>query len=75
MNLITWGKIKDRAKGGHIDWRSFLDERQLKEIEFDIIYVNQFEHGTDGHNARQIIARMAELLDVIRMNVKVEGVE
>lgn len=40
-----------------------FDERQRKEIEFSILYLNEFEHGTDGHNAKVIIAKMAGLLD------------
>lgn len=44
-------------------WRTHFTERQLKEIEFCRIYKEKFGHGTDGHNARLIIAEMAELLD------------
>ncbi len=40
-----------------------FDERQRKEIELCRIYARDFHHGTDGHNAKMIIARMAELLD------------
>ena len=46
-------------------WLNQFDERQRKEIEFSILYLNQFEHGTDGHNAKVIIAKMAALLDKI----------
>lgn len=45
------------------NWRNRFDERQLKEIDFSILYAEQFHHGTDGHNAKLIIARMASLLD------------
>lgn len=44
-------------------WLNLFDERQQKEIKFSIVYVNEFEHGTDGHNAKMIIAKMATLLD------------
>ena len=44
--------------------RLYFDERQIKEINFDRIYAEGFHHGTDGHNMRMIIAKMAELLDL-----------
>jgi len=49
------------------DWRDNFDERQQKEIEFSVLYLNQFEHGTDGHNAKIIIAKMASLLDKVQV--------
>ena len=44
--------------------RLYFDEHQIKEINFDRIYAEAFHHGTDGHNMRMIIAKMAELLDL-----------
>lgn len=44
-------------------WNDLFDERQKKEIAFSRIYANDFNHGTDGHNAKVIIAKMADLLD------------
>ncbi len=44
-------------------WRIFFDERQQKEIEFSELYASKFCHGTDGHNAKLIIAHLAMLLD------------
>lgn len=44
-------------------WRKNFDERQLKEIDFSVLYEQTFAHGTDGHNAKMIIAKMAKLLD------------
>lgn len=46
-------------------WLNQFDERQRKEIEFCFVYLNQFEHGTDGHNAKIIIAKMAQLLNKV----------
>lgn len=43
-------------------WLEGFDERQVKEIAFDMLYSQKFGHGTEGHNARLIIAKMAELL-------------
>jgi len=44
-------------------WIDQLDDRQRKEVEFAIIYARDFSHGTDGHNAKLIIAKLAGLLD------------
>ncbi len=52
-------------------WRALLVERQLKEIEFSEIYTARFSHGTDGHNAKQIIAKLSEMLD----RVEASGVD
>jgi len=48
-----------------MNWLNNFDERQRKEIEFSILYLNQFEHGTDGHNAKVIIAKMASILNTL----------
>jgi hypothetical protein len=38
-----------------------LTQRELKEIHFCLIYRREeFRHGTDGHNARMIIAKFAD---------------
>lgn len=50
-------------------WLNNFDERQQKEIAFSKEYASSFAHGTDGHNAKMIIAKMAELLDKIAENV------
>jgi hypothetical protein len=44
-------------------WLDNFDERQRKEIELCRIYAKDFNHGTDGHNAKMIIAKMSKLLD------------
>jgi len=48
-----------------MNWLNSFNERQRKEIEFSIVYLNQFEHGTDGHNAKVIIAKMASILNTL----------
>jgi len=53
-----------------MNWLNNFDERQRKEIEFSILYLNQFEHGTDGHNAKLIIAKMASLLDELETELE-----
>ena len=72
--MVTWDELYATVEDSkHINWRKFVDERQLKEINFDIIYAADFSHGTDGHNARLIIAKMAELLDLVQENVTFHG--
>lgn len=46
-----------------MDWKSNFDERELKEIEYAVIYKQQFNHGTLGHNIRIIVAKMVSILD------------
>jgi len=54
-----------------MNWLKLFDERQQKEIKFSQVYVNEFEHGTDGHNAKVIIAKMAQMLDKLEVEVQV----
>lgn len=37
-----------------------VDSRQLKEIEFALLYSGKFNHGTDGHNRLNIISLFAD---------------
>lgn len=46
-------------------WRDLLDERQNAEITFSELYARDFHHGTDGHNAKMLIAKLAEMLNGI----------
>lgn len=39
-----------------------LTDRELKEIEFAMMYASRFNHGTDGHNAKIIIAKLYRML-------------
>ena len=45
-------------------WETHFDDRQRKEIAFCLVYADNSAHGTDGHNIRLIVARMAQLLDM-----------
>jgi hypothetical protein len=44
-------------------WIEQFSEREQKEILFSQLYAKQFVHGTDGHNAKIIIAKLAGLLN------------
>jgi hypothetical protein len=39
-----------------------LTDRETKEIEFALLYAQRFNHGTDGHNAKLIIAKLYRML-------------
>lgn len=45
------------------NWKDDLTERELKEIVFCRLYAERFNHGTDGHNIRLIVAKLSDLLD------------
>ncbi len=42
-----------------------LDERQQSEVRFSKIYIDKFNHGTDGHNPRILIATLARAIDLL----------
>ena len=44
-------------------WITAFTERERNEIRFAQVYAEGFDHGTDGHNAKIIIAKMAALLN------------
>ena len=46
-----------------MDWKSAFTKRELKEIGFAVLYAQDFNHGTDGHNAKIIIAKMVKILE------------
>lgn len=46
-------------------WRELFDDRQKKEIKFSLVYGDEYNHGTDGHNSKKIIAKFANLLDAL----------
>jgi hypothetical protein len=35
-----------------------LTEREEREVQFSLLYASQFNHGTDGHNAKLLIAKL-----------------
>lgn len=47
-----------------VEWRAQLSERERKEIHFAELYAAEFSHGTTGHNALLLIAKLAEQLDI-----------
>lgn len=60
------------------EWKSEFDKRQLKEIEFCKVYKKDFNHGTQGHNTRVIVADLAEIVEnmereMLRMERELEG--
>lgn len=54
------------AIGDKMTWQTaLLTERERNEVEFNSLYAKKFAHGTDGHNARLIIAKLSGFLDYI----------
>ncbi|MHC4395620.1 MAG: hypothetical protein ACYS1A_08185 [Planctomycetota bacterium] len=50
-----------------MNWHDKFDARELSEIEFCRIYVNKFNHGTDGHLVKTIVAKLALLMDDVEI--------
>lgn len=50
---------------GEETWKSVygLSLREIKEIEFAKMYVEKFEHGTDGHSRLMLIDHMNSVLE------------
>ena len=46
-----------------MNWMNELTEREAKEVAFAVMYFNQFNHGTTGHNQLVLIAKLAEMLN------------
>lgn len=44
-------------------WMGGLTERENKEIAFALHYAENFAHGTTGHNALMLLAKLAKLLN------------
>jgi hypothetical protein len=43
-------------------WKDQFIERELKEIDYCLVFQQYFNHGTDEHNIRLIVAKLATLL-------------
>lgn len=50
-------------KDSLMNWQQYFDDREIKEINYSILYQNMFNHGTSGHHEKIIIAKMAALLN------------
>ena len=44
-------------------WGADLDDRELTEIRLAVAYTKMFNHGTSGHLAYNVIAKLARKLD------------
>lgn len=45
------------------NWLDEFTEREQKEIDFALLYAENYAHGTPGHTHLMIIAQLARLLD------------
>jgi hypothetical protein len=41
-------------------WRNEYDVRERKEIEFCTLYAEKFNHNTEDHLSRLVVAKMAQ---------------
>lgn len=70
LPMPAWADLTDKireawenaATSVNDGWAGHLDERQLSQVRFSIIYARDFHHGADGHNNMMIIAKLVELL-------------
>lgn len=51
---------------------SFLDAREQAEVAFNIVYFRQFNHGTDAHHLRTLIAKLALQIEKLQNERKLE---
>lgn len=72
MMTMTWEALKATLTDGHINWRDLLDDRQQKQVEWSKLYEMDYHHGDDGHNAKLLIAKMADMLDAMSQNITIE---
>lgn len=46
-----------------VTWYSQLSEREFKEVQFARLYVEKFGHGTSGHLAHTVLAKVSLQLE------------
>lgn len=44
-------------------------ERELSEIRFALTYVDTFNHGTDGHNRLNVIAKLYRHVERLKQDI------
>lgn len=57
--------VSEEASQNKELWDAFnnlFTERELKEIDFAVMYAEHFDHGTDGHNRLKLISKLYFLL-------------
>ena len=54
--------MKDMGLNHSYNWIKNFEERELSEIRFARAYARHFDHGTSGHLAMTIIAKLSEKL-------------
>lgn len=57
---------EDKKPQYRTNWMDIiLNEWQQNEVRFNRIYTDRFNHGTDGHNPRTLIATLAKAIDLL----------
>lgn len=52
------------------EWFKGLSEREQNEVNFCMVYSEQFSHGTDGHTRLLMVAKLAKMLDEMELAQK-----
>jgi hypothetical protein len=52
------------------EWMKDLSQRERDEINFCMVYSEQFNHGTDGHTRLLMVAKLAKKLDAMELAQK-----
>lgn len=58
----AWEASAQAVRAIEVQQGAGLTDREMKEIEFAMLYASTFNHGTDGHNAKLIIAKLYRML-------------
>lgn len=56
------GEAAHATNGKLLMLNQYFTTRELQEIHFSQTYAEAYNHGTDGHNAKIIIAKLAYLI-------------
>lgn len=62
--IKTKDHISSYREDNLVIWRGNFTRRELDEIRLANQYVNEFDHGSSGHLAMTVIAKMTALLDL-----------
>ncbi len=72
--MITFEQVKSTAdQNGRMHWEELLDDRQVLELQLAQVYERDYHHGTVGHTAYMLIARLSQILDAVRDGVTIES--
>lgn len=53
-----------------MDWTSDLSQRERSELRLCRLYAEEFDHGTNGHLVKTLVARLADKLDELQAHLQ-----